>query len=342
MRIEPEVAVYVTTVNVDEVFADHTYQRPVDSGRAKKMASGWDRRLAGIIEVSDRGEQSVSGRYAVIDGQHRWAAAALLDMPPLLVANVHSGLTVAEEAQLFDRLNRERKQPTRWDHWKARRAAGDEFVLRIEKICSANHVVVDMAAQDGCISCVSTLERIAKIGGLDRGCDLLDQALEVVTDVWALRRDSLDAPIVHGLALILHHLGGDVDLERLVDTLLEVQPRRIGAEARALKDAHRGTLATLYAMAMMARYDRKPGPKLRVTPKDFGGGARNARSAPLKFDARYSELRDLGYPDVEIARKMGVGFDSFVRQMHRYKFPVSDVIASLAVEERAKREQQAS
>jgi hypothetical protein len=50
--------VYVTALQVDEIFADHTYQRPVDPPRARKMAREWDRRLAGILEVSDRGAGS--------------------------------------------------------------------------------------------------------------------------------------------------------------------------------------------------------------------------------------------------------------------------------------------
>lgn len=75
-----DAGVYVTAVSVDEIFADHTYQRELDTTRARTMATGWDRRLTGILELSDRGEHT-HPRFAVLDGQHRWAAAQKLDPP---------------------------------------------------------------------------------------------------------------------------------------------------------------------------------------------------------------------------------------------------------------------
>lgn len=72
---------YVTALSVEDIFADFTYQRELDTGRARTMAESWDRRLAGILEVSDRGED-VAPRYAIVDGQHRWAAAQKLYPPP--------------------------------------------------------------------------------------------------------------------------------------------------------------------------------------------------------------------------------------------------------------------
>ena len=43
---------YIDAVAVDELFVDHSYQRPLDTARARKLARTWDRRLAGVIEVS--------------------------------------------------------------------------------------------------------------------------------------------------------------------------------------------------------------------------------------------------------------------------------------------------
>jgi phage FluMu gp28-like protein len=79
--VAADADVYIAAVTVDEIFADPTYQRLCDVTRVRKMAHTWDRRLAGILEVSDRGDDA-SPRYAVIDGQHRWAAAKSLQTPP--------------------------------------------------------------------------------------------------------------------------------------------------------------------------------------------------------------------------------------------------------------------
>ncbi len=262
--------VYVTAINTSEVFVDTTYQRPCDPARARAMARDWNPRLAGIIEVSDRGPASLP-RYAIIDGQHRWAAAQLLDQPPTLVANVHTGLTVADEAKLFDQLNRARKKVNVFEHYKARLAAGDWIIGRIQAVLDKRGLIVDPAPKDGHIGCVGTLEKVADIDDA-----LLDETLELIIDIWGKRRDALDAPIIHGLALILHSLRDDIDLERLVDALLDVMPRHLKTLAVALRDVQSGTLPVLTALVIMERYNKKPGRKIPVTARLFGGNNRGA------------------------------------------------------------------
>ncbi|GFG83362.1 DUF6551 family protein [Mycolicibacter algericus] len=260
--------VYVTAIHTSDVFVDTTYQRPCDPARARAMARDWNPRLAGIIEVSDRGPTNLP-RYAIIDGQHRWAAAQLLDDPPTLVANVHTGLTVADEAKLFDQLNRARKKVNVFEHYKARLAAGDWIIGRIQAVLDKRGLIVDPAPKDGHIGCVGTLEKVADIDDA-----LLDETLELIIDIWGKRRDALDAPIIHGLALILHSLRDDIDLERLVDALLDVMPRHLKTSAVALRDVQSGTLPVLTALVIMERYNKKPGRKIAVSARVFGGVGR--------------------------------------------------------------------
>jgi hypothetical protein len=273
MTTAVDLDVYIAALHVDEIFADATYQRALDNNRARKMADTWDRRLAGILEVSDRGEHTAP-RYAVLDGQHRWAAAGHLDTPPLLVANIHTGLSIAEEAQLFDKLNRQRKQTSTWDHWKARRAAGDPQVLAIEAVVTRHGMRIDVGPVDGYISCIATLEKIVKLGGTA----LLDDVLKLIIKTWGERRDGFDSHLVHGIALVLYHLNTDIDGPRLADTLLYVLPRQLKTSASALRDVTAGSMPVLTAIAIMAIYNKKPGRKLLVSNRTFGGGSINARS----------------------------------------------------------------
>lgn len=257
--------VYVTVVAPADVFADPSYQRAVDMGRARTMAATWDRKLAGIIEVSDRGE--IAPRYAVIDGQHRWVAAGLLDEPTALVANVHTGLTVADEAALFDKLNRQRRQTGTFDHWRARRIAGDPTVVGIEQIAAGKNLIVDLSPSDGRIACVAALEKIAKLGGLE----LVDDTLGLIVEVWGPRRDALDSPIVHGIALVLHYLREPLDLTRLGDAMLDVIPRHLKSQAHALRDITDGATPKLVAIALMTLYNKRPGRRILVSTRTFGG-----------------------------------------------------------------------
>lgn len=264
---------YVTALPAANLFADPTYQRPVDEARARKMAKEWDRRLAGVIEVSDRGEHAAP-RYAVIDGQHRWAATLRLDDTAMIVATVHEGLTVADEAKLFDRLNRERKKVNIFEHYKARQASGDWVVTQIQRVLEKHGLKVDPAPQEGCVGCVGALEKVADIDDA-----LLDETLGLIIDIWGRRRDGFDAPIIHGLALILHHLREQLDLARLVDTLLDVLPRQLKTQAVALREMQQGTLPVLTACTIIALYNRKPGPKISVSSRSFGGVGKGAPSA---------------------------------------------------------------
>ncbi|GAS98850.1 uncharacterized protein RMCC_5815 [Mycolicibacterium canariasense] len=258
--------VYVTVLDPSEIFADPTYQRLLDTTHARKMSAGWDRRLAGIIEVSDRGE-GASPRYAVIDGQHRWAAARNLTEPPKLVANVHEGLTVEQEAQLFDKLNRQRKKINGFDHYRARLAAGEWIIVRVQAVLDKHHLKMDPAPNEGNVGCVGTLEKVAEIDDA-----LLDEVLGLIIGIWGRRREGFDAPIIHGLALILHKLRDDVDLERLVDALLDVMPRQLSTQAVALRDMQSGTLPVLTALVIMGLYNKKPGRKIEVSNRTFGIG----------------------------------------------------------------------
>lgn len=276
MTTQLDADVYIAPIQVDDIFADTTYQRVLDVVRARKMSAAWDRRLAGILEVSDRGEHA-SPRYAIMDGQHRWAAAKYLNPPPSLVANVHEGLSVADEAKLFDQLNRARKQTNVWDHWKARSAAGDNTVCSIEGILAKHGLRVDPGPRDGNVGCTGALEKVVKIGGLE----LLDDVLTLIVGAWQTRRDGLDAPVIHGLALVLHHLRDHIDHARLAHTLIDVMPRQLKTQAAALREMTPGTLPVVTAIVIIGLYNKRPGRKIDVTHKTFGGtGVHNAARKP--------------------------------------------------------------
>jgi hypothetical protein len=229
------VGAYIDAVHADELFVDQSYQRPVDMGRARKLAAAWDRRLGRVIEFSDRG-QGQHPRYAVIDGQHRWEAARRRDPQALLVASIHEKLSVADEARLFDRLNRERRRPSTWDHRHARKGSGDPEVLAIEQVVSDLGLRIDAAPREGNMRCTATLERLAALGGVE----LVRETLQLIVGLWDLRLDAFDAPIVYSIGLIQHHLRDRIDAERLADALLGVIPLALRTHAAALGETVTG------------------------------------------------------------------------------------------------------
>ena len=53
----------------------------------------------------------------------------------------------------------------------------------------------------------------------------------------------------------------------------------------------------------------------------------------LTFLERYDELRDLGVPDWQIAKRMGITAASLVRMLERYGRPIDRLLAEIAHDE---------
>lgn len=256
-------APYIGPLDVTDLFVDHSYQRPLDLPRARRLAESWEPPLIGVIEVSDRGPER-QPRYAIVDGQHRYAAAKLRDPNAVLVANIHTGLSPRDEAHLFYEIDAKRTRLTGWDRWNARRGAGDPAVLAVESIVEDAGLRVEDSPTNGSVRCVSTCEKVFKLGGQP----LLRETLSLITEVWGVEVEAFDAPLVHGTALVLWHYGQALNVERLADAMVEVSPRQFKAKAVALREYERGSLPKLAALVILSTYNRSKGPKLD-RPKDF-------------------------------------------------------------------------
>lgn len=272
---EPATTTYIDALPASDMFADPSYQRELDLPRARRMAESWERPLVGVIEVSDRGPDH-HPRYAVIDGQHRYAAAKLRDPAAVLVANVHVGLSPRDEAHLFYAIDAKRTRLTTWDRWNARRGAGDPTVLAIDEIATSLGLQVENTPTSASIRCVATCEKIMQLGG----AKLLRETLELVVEVWGVDAEAFDAPLLHGTAYVLFHFGTELDTQRLADAMIDCSPRQFKAKAIALREFERGTMPKLAALIVVSTYNRTKGPKLQ-SPPDFTKRSKNPRRLEL-------------------------------------------------------------
>lgn len=267
---------YVLAVPVADIFADHTYQRPLDPQRVQHMAATFDQRLLGVIEVSDRGDTS-SPRYAVVEGQHRWAAVALRDPGAAIAARIHSGLTIAEEAQLFLGIDINRRRLTTFNRWKARRAQQDPEVTAIEATVASVGLRVEEAPKDGNLRCTGMLEKIARSGG---GHALLRDSLRLLHQTWGAQHSAYDAPLVGGMAVFLDAFARAeyFDCEVLVDALIDLTPEQVKFYAKAKKAGGKhggGALPKFVAIALHERHalHQRAGQRLAM-PAGFRGTLR--------------------------------------------------------------------
>jgi hypothetical protein len=233
---------YWAAVQASAMFADHTYQRALDSPRASALARGWDVRKVGVLDVSDRGADAPV-RYAVINGQHRVAAAMIRDPHTSLVARVHLGLTLAQEARLFHEIDTGTRNLTAWDRWKARRVAEDATVLAVTEVVTAAGLRITDTPGDGTIRCPGTLEKIYLTGGKP----LLANTLALLIEIWDGCPESVDAHLVRGTATLLRSYDDRIDHSML---------------GEALREHESGSLTYMIAKTLVLAYNRERGASL--------------------------------------------------------------------------------
>jgi hypothetical protein len=270
---------YIAALRAGDLFADPAYQRDLDISRVERMRRELDRTLLGVIEVSERAE----GRYAIIDGQHRWAVIqAAGGEDAHLVCQVHTGLGIEDEARLFYEIDTRRKTLSWWDRWRARRGAGDPQVLGIDQVLRRHRLQVNPAPADGNVRATKALQTIVTDLG-DLG--MLDQVLSVLSAAFGRSFDAFDGALLQGVALVLGHYPADeLDTERLARQLRDIPPRQLRAKALALREAHRGTVPRLCAAVIVERYNAGRGRNIEAfftrAPSTGKGRAARQRGKP--------------------------------------------------------------
>lgn len=135
---------------------DHAYQRDLDETRARVIAVAFSPELVGVPVVSRRPD----GSLVRIDGQHRLAAAIMAGLgEEAILMEVHDGLSVEAEAQLFLRLNGSRKAVGAVDKFRARVVANEPTAVEIKGILAKHGCKITKAPQRNGVLAVEAVER---------------------------------------------------------------------------------------------------------------------------------------------------------------------------------------
>lgn len=245
-------------IETAKIVADVRYQRPVEEHRVQKIADNFDETLFGVLEVSRR-----NGKCAVFDGQHRLEAARLLGMKdvPCLV---HDGLAPEQEAELFVRLQRERKNINPRDRFKARLFFGDPVAIDIDRIATEAGWEIKPNAADAKtdvwrIRAVSALERVYNQHGAQR----LTETLRTLHGWWAGDKKATDGMLIEGMALFLRLYEGKLRDEH-IEALRSTSPTVILRRATGAMTGGGSALAPIVADELKRTAGmRGPLPKLK-------------------------------------------------------------------------------
>lgn len=203
---------YGVEVRVSDLQIDPQAQRTLNERRAQNIASNVVREAIGAVIISKRS----NGELYIIDGQHRWRACALSGIPTMR-AEVHHGLTQAEEAILFLIKNRESHKPRPIDEYHVGLTGGVPLYVDTESVLVKHGLTLGSSSTNG-VGAVSGVLRI-----VDRyGCAVLDRTLTVAEEAWGRSAETWDGMLLGGIGMCIGRWGDLVDDRELARKILSL------------------------------------------------------------------------------------------------------------------------
>lgn len=254
MTHPPEPDVRLEWVPTDALVIDHSYQRRISrkgETTIKKITDGFSWRQFGALTVEE-----TDGKLAVIDGQHRAAAARQLGIA-MLPAVVAPPADTATAAQTFMGVNATRTNLASIDKFRALVASGDPDAVVVADILTELDISTDVTVghalgpkQTRATSRLSTL--VKKYG---RGT--VFTALEAMVDAQPdepnlLIADSIEATV----RMVDATIAQDGDLDHLVAALSEIDFDTARDSARIVSKNIGGKLAALIADRIASVYNK--------------------------------------------------------------------------------------
>ena len=226
---------------------DPEVQRSVDKARVDKIVKDYHPEALGTIIVSRRG----NGTHHIIDGQHRVQATIAAGYGNrAITCQVYDGLSRADEAAMFRRLNNTR-QVSPIDKFRVRVIEGDAAAVLLNGMLNRHGWTVRTSKSGGSFAAVGALESVYRgklngPGSTELVCELLIRA---VTESWGHNADGVRAEIVSGLGAVLLRFNSRVDVPKLILELSKHEggPRGLVGRAKNLHTYRGGKLSDALA-----------------------------------------------------------------------------------------------
>ena len=245
-------------VSLEELIIDPRVQRTegVDGPRVNQMVANFNVLALGTITVSQRRD----GSLVVLDGMHRVTAARQVGYQGLLNAEIISGLSIEQEAELFLLLNAT-KTPSAISKFLVRVVMGEAAALEMDAILRSHGWRVHPSTHDGSLTAVTAIERIYANGGGTKANGihgaLLDRSLEVITAAWEHDYQGVNSNMLLAVAQLLGRFGPSVDTKKLVAEMTDTRPAILIGRAKTLRDAQGGTVPAALAKILAGLHNKK-------------------------------------------------------------------------------------
>lgn len=260
----------IKTFSPDQLTIDPTIQRRLVPRQLENMTGDkYDPRALGLLVVSDRG----NGTRVILDGQHRWNAVKLNDADADLTCITYTGLTKAQEAELFLTFNNQ-SQVSSIAKFDVAVQAGQALPVAVNNVFETYGLTTGTGQQQ-----IAAVTDCMVIASWPNGLELLDHALDILTGAWSTvaTRVASDAPdldvvvgnrpyrgsFIVGLARMILHYGPQFKPDRMTRALQNMGVR--GPQDLAQKVANaksilgRISVGEAAAYSLVMEYNKLPG-----------------------------------------------------------------------------------
>lgn len=242
-------------IAIRDLVIDPEYQRDITLvGRknVRGIAANFNWSMFAPVVVAPVG----SNRYAIVDGQHRTTAAALVgvDRVPCMVIEAARG----EQASSFIAINGSVTKMSSMQLYHAAVLTGDERATKIAGVCKAAGVTVLRYPKPiNIISVGETMAIVVIARAIDKfGADVVSLALAVIRAAGGGVPGALKGQVIFGTSEVLHDHKEWRDeralTNALCDTDLEAMLRQAGSEAANMKGV---SITDRFEAALIERLD---------------------------------------------------------------------------------------
>jgi hypothetical protein len=286
------------SVPVDVIKLDPVYQRGTNR-RWVNDHMPFNEKQASTLVLSGR----AGGPYC-IDGGHRLELAKASSVSHVN-AFVIEDLSQQQEARLFTHYQRERRNLSSHDLFRADCASGDEDTLAMVRIVTnAGFQLVEKSRSGpSSITAIDACRYIQRYGG----DELLARTLGQIKTFWIGYDKALSGQVLKGMALFLSSAGEQAAFQREVfaKVMTDNAPVRIlgYAQQNATKRISSSTSAADVAEAFWQQYNKRTGREQQLSPLTISGRKRPVRQPRMDQAPRSFNAHDAVSRGVQVIRK---------------------------------------
>lgn len=216
----------------DSIISAQSYQRPVNPNHVRDIVSGFDAHLFAEPLVSFRG-----GKYYLIDGQNRISALVWMNHgnPVSVKCTVFTGLTEADEANLFAKQDKLNRKLTPFEYINASSNGNDKDSDTTKKFlaaCAECGVTIknQKSSEAGSFMAANALLNAYK----KYGDTAFKRVVPLILDTWQGNWDSKSISFINAMFAFDKRYSGKYSRRRFISASKKLSPAQLLYTAKAM------------------------------------------------------------------------------------------------------------